>query len=83
MFCISFPACLLQQPNPNYAKIIEYCDNVIELTPNNVKAYYRRGLGYCNLENYEKALESFDQAETEAGSKIGKDDCLFLYLKII
>ncbi|XP_060575279.1 tetratricopeptide repeat protein 9C-like [Ruditapes philippinarum] len=65
-------ACLLQQPNPNYTKIIEYCDNVIELTPNNVKAYYRRGLGYCNLENYEKALESFDQAETEAGSKIDR-----------
>ena len=44
---------------------------MIELTPNNVKAYYRRGLGYCNLENYEKAMESFDQAETEAGSNIG------------
>lgn len=65
-------ACLLQQPNPNYSRIVEYCDNVIELTPNNVKAYYRRGVAYCNLEKFEKALESFDQAEAEAGSKIDK-----------
>lgn len=63
-------ACLLQLPEPNYEKIIDYCNNVIELTPSNVKAYYRRGMAYCHLENFEKALESFDQAESEAGSNI-------------
>lgn len=66
-------ACLLQQPDPNYTKIIEYCNNVTELTPQNVKAYYRRGLAYRHLRNFETALESFEQAEHVAGSGIDKN----------
>lgn len=59
-------ACLLQSEDTNYEKVIQYCDQVAALTPQNIKAYYRRGLGYYNLGNYDKALESFMQAESIA-----------------
>ncbi|KAL4238882.1 Tetratricopeptide repeat protein 9C [Mactra antiquata] len=65
-------ACLLQQPDPNYTRIVEYCNNVVEMNPENVKAFYRRGLGLYHLEKYEEALESFDQAESVAANKMDK-----------
>ncbi|XP_052767658.1 tetratricopeptide repeat protein 9C-like [Mya arenaria] len=57
-------ACLLKQPNPNYTKILEYCDKVIELEPQNAKAHYRKGLSYLSLDKYEQGLDSFQMASS-------------------
>ncbi|WAR19232.1 TTC9B-like protein [Mya arenaria] len=56
--------CLLKQPNPNYTKILEYCDKVIELEPQNAKAHYRKGLSYLSLDKYEQGLDSFQMASS-------------------
>lgn len=50
-------ACLLQQGEPNYKRISEYCDNVLEISPENVKASYRKGVALYHLGKYDDAEE--------------------------
>lgn len=64
-------ACLLQQDKPNYEKILDYCESVLEYTPDNVKAHYRKGLALYHMKNFEKAIDSFHQASSI--SKNSKD----------
>ena len=66
----SFSACLLQQEKPSYTKIITYCENVLEITPDNVKAMYRKGVALYHLKNYESAKRTLIAANgTPDGQK--------------
>jgi len=44
--------------------MIANCTNAITIDPNNVKAFYRRGIGHQNEKNWELALKDFQQAST-------------------
>ncbi|XP_046369631.2 tetratricopeptide repeat protein 9C-like [Haliotis rufescens] len=62
-------ACLLQQGDPNYGKVIEYCDSVLSIQAGNVKAVYRKGQALYHLKRYEKALDVLSQANEEPSVK--------------
>ncbi|KAL3872619.1 hypothetical protein ACJMK2_035834 [Sinanodonta woodiana] len=71
-------ACLIQVDTPNYQKIIEYCDRVLEISPGSAKALYRKGMSLYNLQKYEKALEALEQAKcTDKG---GNDPAIKKYM---
>ena len=70
--CNSISACLLQQEKPNYEKIMEYCEFVLEYTPENLKAHYRKGLALYHMNNFEKAIDFFHQAADIAKDSKGK-----------
>ncbi|CAO3645019.1 unnamed protein product [Cunninghamella echinulata] len=46
--------CSLKLKNPN--KAIEYCEKVIDLDKSNVKAYYRLGQAYSEINHHEEAI---------------------------
>ncbi|XP_064490088.1 tetratricopeptide repeat protein 9C-like [Ornithodoros turicata] len=56
-------ACLLQLEDANARRVISYCDNVLALSPNNAKAMYRKGVAYYNLNDFDTALRTLQQAE--------------------
>lgn len=60
--CVYFSACMLQQDVPNYEKIIEHCDNALELSQGNVKALYRKGVASYHLRKYDDALNFLQQS---------------------
>ena len=65
IFCLKYSscsACLLQPEKPNYTKVLQYCDNVIEISPDNVKALYRRGVAMYHLKRPEEALDTLKHA---------------------
>ncbi|XP_072032077.1 tetratricopeptide repeat protein 9C-like [Amphiura filiformis] len=61
-------ACLLQQEKPSYDKVIFYCDKVLDMSPLNAKALYRKGQALYHLHNYDKALLSLKKAKETAKS---------------
>jgi len=75
IFC--FTACLLQTDNPSYEKVKLYCDNVLEVAPNNVKALYRRGVAAYHLRSPDDALIYLKQAGNEPDGKKGNWDSLY------
>ncbi|KAL5008789.1 hypothetical protein ScPMuIL_014370 [Solemya velum] len=51
-------------------EIVEYCDNVLRVLPNNTKALYRKGLSQYHLKHYDKAQDTLYHAkDTEQGAK--------------
>jgi len=56
-------ACLLQLPEPTYDKVVFYCQLVIEACPSNDKAHFRMAQALQKLGDYEKAIESCNQAQ--------------------
>ncbi|CAH1791801.1 unnamed protein product [Owenia fusiformis] len=56
-------ACLLQEQVPNYPKIIDYCVDVVEKQPDNVKAMFRLGLAYYETGAFDRALSVLRQAK--------------------
>lgn len=46
----------------NFQEGIDYFTRVIDLNPNNYKAYYNRGFGYYYLKDYDKAQKDFEKA---------------------
>ena len=46
----------------NYTGAIRLYTEGIQLNPNNVAAYYNRGLAYSNLNQYEQAISDFSKA---------------------
>lgn len=57
-----FSACMLQQEEPNYEKIIEHCNNVLGVSEGNMKALFRKGVALYHLKNYEDALDFLQQS---------------------
>ena len=66
---------MLQQEKPNYEKILEYCEYVLEYTPENIKAHYRKGLALYHMNNFEKAIDFFHQASDIAKDSKGDYCC--------
>lgn len=63
-FCLSlFSACLLQETEPNYSKIVEYCEEVLLVSPVNAKAHHRKGVALYNLTKYEESMSSLLKAD--------------------
>lgn len=62
-------ACLLQQKSVKYEKVIQYCNEVIRLKPDNVKALYRKGISYYNLHDYDQCLETLQKAKQCSNTK--------------
>ncbi|XP_070571373.1 tetratricopeptide repeat protein 9C-like [Ptychodera flava] len=63
-------ACLLQVSNPNYEKIIHYCDCVLSQQPDNVKALYRRGMALYHTKAYDDSRDCLLQAKGLCTGKI-------------
>ncbi|CAI9730313.1 repeat 9C [Octopus vulgaris] len=50
-------ACLLHKEDTNYDRIIEYCDLVLAIYPENLKAAFRKCMALYHMKKYEEALE--------------------------
>jgi len=72
-------ACLLQLSEPSYDKVIFYCKFVIESNPSNDKAHFRMAQALQKLGDYEKAVESCNQAQKYQNTKDPKVENLKLY----
>ncbi len=56
-------ACLLKVESPNFDKVVQYCDEVLDIVPNNLKAMYRKSDALMHLQRPEDALEILQKAE--------------------
>ncbi|XP_067938596.1 tetratricopeptide repeat protein 9C-like [Watersipora subatra] len=68
-------ACLMSKPQPDYDKVITYCNLVIETQPGNPKAHVRKGIALYNLKDFGNALTSLLKAKDFLGdgdSKVNK-----------
>ncbi|XP_023231506.1 tetratricopeptide repeat protein 9C-like isoform X1 [Centruroides sculpturatus] len=72
-------ASLLHQRNVKYEKVIQYCNEVITIKPNNVKALYRKGVSYYNLRDYDQCLETLQNAKQYLNTK---DSNIEQYIKL-
>ncbi|GAB1601332.1 tetratricopeptide repeat protein 9C-like [Argonauta hians] len=50
-------ACLLHKEDTNFDRVIEYCDLVLNVYPDNLKAAFRKCTALYHLKKYEEALE--------------------------
>ena len=48
-----------------YEKVLQYCDEVLQLSPNSVKAMYRKGVALYNLSRLDDALEELLKAQQQ------------------
>jgi len=53
----------LQNGSSNWNTVIELCSQVLALDPSNVKALYRRGVAYLELDEFTKARRDFQSAK--------------------
>lgn len=72
-------ACLLQSDDPQYKKIVLYCDNVLEVAAN-VKAMYRKGVALYHLRELEQAQHVLKKAHSLPDGQ--KDVNIRKYLKL-
>ncbi|XP_078000979.1 tetratricopeptide repeat protein 9C-like [Glandiceps talaboti] len=73
-------ACLLQVPDPNYEKILHYCNCVLSQKPDNVKALYRRGIVLYHINAYEDSKESLLKAKSHCKGNIDPNIKKYLQL---
>ena len=77
-----FPACLLQTENPRLENVIQHCDHVIELSPSNIKALYRKGQALFRMGDTDRAQELLQRAaRLPEGAKGGHYGHLLLWLQ--
>ncbi len=58
-----FSACILLKDEPDYEKVVTYCDKVLVINPKNAKALYRKGCSLYHLGAYEDAYQSLMKAQ--------------------
>ncbi|XP_022089138.1 tetratricopeptide repeat protein 9C-like isoform X2 [Acanthaster planci] len=56
-------ACILLQEEPNYKRVVSYCDRVLASSPENPKALYRKGCSLYHLSCYEEAYDCLKKAQ--------------------
>jgi len=56
-------ACLLQGETPDYPKIVQYCDNVLDMRPSNIKALFRKGRSLYHMKEVDDALSTLKHAQ--------------------
>lgn len=42
---------------------MEYCNEVLQCSPGNIKAYHRKGVALYHLANYEESMSSLQNAD--------------------
>lgn len=72
-------ACLLQEKEPNYSKIVEYCEEVLLVSPVNAKAHHRKGVALYHLTNYEESMSSLLKADQSGKIIICSTTCIGFY----
>lgn len=72
-------ACLLQEKEPNYSKIVEYCEEVLLVSPVNAKAHHRKGVALYHLTNYEESMSSLLKADQSGKIMICSTACTGIY----
>ena len=55
-------ACMLQNGDPSYDRVLNCCKEAIERVPENVKAHYRCGVALFHLCRYDDAVASLQKA---------------------
>ena len=68
----------------DYYSAIGFCNQAIELNPNNYRAYHERGLAYCYLKNYKQAIEDYNKAielDNDYFEAYGNRGIAYCYLK--
>jgi FK506-binding protein 4/5 len=61
MLCNNIASCHLQCKN--YCHVIEMCNKVLFLEPNNVKALFRRAVAYMETQEFDQAKKDFNQVQ--------------------
>ncbi|XP_071791222.1 tetratricopeptide repeat protein 9C-like [Asterias amurensis] len=56
-------ACILLKDEPDYEKVVTYCDKVLAINPRNAKALYRKGCALYHLGAHEAAYQSLIKAQ--------------------
>ena len=68
---VVLPACIMLTESPAYEKVLQYCDEVLQLSPHNVKALYRKGVALYNLSRLDDALEELVKARSQPTGQKG------------
>lgn len=71
--CVIFSACILLKDEPDYEKVVTYCDKVLVINPRNAKALYRKGCALYHLGAHEAAYQSLIKAQQISKSGIGSE----------
>lgn len=72
MLCNNIASCHLQCKN--YCHVIEMCNKVLFLEPNNVKALFRRAVAYMETQEFDQAKKDFNQVQRlEPGNAAARD----------
>lgn len=59
--------------SPMYEKVVFYCDCVLEFSPENIKALFRKGVALYHLKTVDVAMECLTQATKQPGGEKGKN----------
>eukprot|EP00918_Siedleckia_nematoides_P092856 GHVU01203820.1.p1 GENE.GHVU01203820.1~~GHVU01203820.1.p1 ORF type:complete len:226 (+),score=42.03 GHVU01203820.1:209-886(+) len=73
-------AVLLKMSSPMYEKVVFYCDCVLEFSPQNIKALFRKGVALYHLKTVDVAMECLTQATKQPGGE--KDASITKYLQL-
>ncbi|XP_050048536.1 tetratricopeptide repeat protein 9C-like [Dermacentor andersoni] len=73
-------ACLLQLPTTDYNRVVQYCNIVLTMQPNNAKAIFRKGVACYKMGNYSLALQYLNDASRLRKGK--PDDSIVKYIKL-
>ena len=69
---LSVSACILRMPSPVYTRVLQYCDQVIEMSSTNTKALFRKGVALYHLGEPEKAIHVLEKAQKQPGGEGGE-----------
>ncbi|BFZ05343.1 hypothetical protein BsWGS_08383 [Bradybaena similaris] len=65
------------------AEAIKHCNEALEISPNNAKAYFRRAQAHQNRKDFDKALSDYQQVELlEPDNKAAKNQIVFCKRKL-
>ncbi|XP_075531831.1 tetratricopeptide repeat protein 9C-like [Dermacentor variabilis] len=73
-------ACLLQLQTTDYNRVVQYCNIVLTMQPNNAKAIFRKGVACYKMGNYSLALQYLNDANRLRKGK--PDDSIIKYIKL-
>ncbi|KAK3743638.1 hypothetical protein RRG08_030760 [Elysia crispata] len=65
------------------AKVIEHCNEALQLTEDNAKAYFRRGQAHMNRKDYDLAIKDYEKVVTlESENKAAKNHIIMCRKKL-
>jgi len=76
-------ACLLQDSEPSYGRVLDCCKEAIERVPGSIKAHYRCGVALFHLGRYDDAVSSLQKAAQLQGKSGMYIAVLIIYNKAV